>query len=263
MAFNAPDYTQYYNEANKKLEAYYQRLLDEEGGDVERVKRRLEEDYAKGIRISEEDYATGVRVTDQDYNREMRISGEDYSRGMLSAEEQYLADLKAQGMENTQEARVLEGNLLARGVSQGGLASQATGEMKSRQELRREAIDRALRKSEEDLTYGKERSQEISGIAQERSLEALGTGKERSQEDLSTTKLRGGEDVLSGWNKYQTQMAQEREEKALGIADSQYNREFSKRSAEESFKLAEESAKASRDAMNWQKEQAKQNEEIT
>lgn len=210
--FTVPNYQEYYDKANQDLEAYYQRLLTEELGDVERVKRRLEEDYAKGTRITTEDYV-----------REMAFGKETYG-----------ADIAGDQDTAKQESQGLETNLLQRGISQGGLSGEKTRELKSRQDLRREAIDRALRKSEEDLRYG----------------------KERSLEEASTTKLRGGEDVMSGWNKFQTEKAQEREEKALGLADNTYNREFEKRSTEASFKAQEDAQKLAEEQWNWTKSNA-------
>lgn len=210
MGFSVPNYEEYYTKANNDLEAYYQRLLSEEKGDVERVKRRLEEDYIKGNRITNEDYV-----------REMAYGQEVYG-GKVAEQQDY----------NTQESRGLQTNQLQRGISQGGVAEQQTGELADRQTLRREAMDRALRKSEQDLSYG----------------------KERALEDNSLTKVRGGEDVVSGWNKFQTAKAQEREEKAAGLADSAYNREFDKRSTEASFALQEKSQRLAEESFNWSKD---------
>ena len=211
-SFQAPDYASYYNEANKKLEAYYARILDEEGGDVERAKLRLEEDYTKGMRISQEDYDRGMRISDEEYQ----------------------ASTAEHKLNVQQEDRALEGDLLSRGISQGGVAGQKTGEMKSRQDLRREAIDRALRQSEEELYYG----------------------KERGEEELSTDKLRGGEDTDTSWRKRQNELAEQRETKASQMAGSAYDREFQKRSAEKSFALQEESAGLAREQFDWQKDNA-------
>lgn len=204
-SYSVPNYADYYNKANQALEAYYKRLLLEEQGDVERVKRRLEEDYAKGNRITMEDF---TRET-------------EYAQGQAGL------SIREQEQQNVGEDRANQENLLQRGVSLGGLADKQTGEVKDRQALRREAIDRALKKSEEDLKYG----------------------KERKLEETATTKLRGGEDVGAQFQRFQTEKSQEREEKALGLGESMYQRDLQKRQAEETLKANERALKLQEEAL--------------
>lgn len=201
-----PNYQQYYDTAYSSLQAYYQRLLTEEGGNVERVKRRLEEDYQRGNRITMEDFVTKT----------------------AQSQEEYGANTKQEALVRQQEDRSLEDNLLSRGVSMGGLADSKNAEQKSRQELRREAIDRALKNTQQELAYGKERSMEESAL----------------------TKLRGVEDVQSGWGSFQTRMGQEREEKALGLAEQSYQRDLQKRQAQEQSSLADRQLKLQEEALN-------------
>lgn len=205
--FDTPNYQQYYDQANQDLEAYYQRLLSEEQGDVERVKRRLEEDYTKGTRIANEDYVREIAY------------GQDVYGGQTAEQDAAF----------TKESRGLQTNQLQRGISQGGVAEEQGSELKSSQDLRREAIDRALQKSEEDLRYGKERTLEDTGL----------------------TKIRGGEDITSQWNKFQTAKAQEREEKAASLGESAYQREFQKRSTEASFKATEDAQALAEKQWDW------------
>ena len=47
---------EYAQEALEELRPYYERILKEEGGDVEKAKLRLEDDYKRGLRINREDY---------------------------------------------------------------------------------------------------------------------------------------------------------------------------------------------------------------
>lgn len=209
MAFTVPDYTSYYNAAQTKLNEYYQRILQEEEYDVERAKRRLDEDYKRGT----------------------RINLEDYERNIQFGRESYGASVKEQQLESESERRKLEGDMLSRGVSQGGLAEGQQARLKTRQDMRREAIDRALRKSEEDLKYGKER-----GLEQE-----------------TLTQRRGTEDVATQFAKFQLEKKQEREDKALGLAEADYQREFSKRSTEEGFRLQQEGLNISREGLNLAK----------
>lgn len=206
MALQIPNYQEYYQKAFDQLQAYYQRLLTEEGGNVERVKRRLEEDYQRGN----------------------RITLEDYTMKMNQASEGHQADTQQHQLTTVQEDRALQDNQLQRGISLGGLAGQQTGEQKSRQELRREAIDRALKNTQQELAYGKERDLEQSAL----------------------NKLRGGEDTESGWNSFKIKMGQEQEEKALSLAEQNYQRELQRKQAEEQAAQAEKSLKLQQDALN-------------
>lgn len=198
---------------------YYAAILAQEQGDVNKAIRRLEEDYSRGMRIPTEDY-----------ERKIRQSQEDYSRGMTTSREAYQASLAEQQATNLQEQRGLTGNLLQRGVSQGGLAGQLGGELKTRQDLRREAIDRALRKSEEELSLNKTRT-----------AEELGVGKTRAQEEASLNKLRGAEDVALGFSKFKLEKGQEQREKGLSLAEQAYNREFGRQSTEKGFEFSQQS----------------------
>jgi hypothetical protein len=197
MGFTVPDYTTYYQQAWDKLSAYYEKILAQEGGDVQRAKDRLLQDYNRGLRINTEDYQRNV----------------DFGR------ESYGASVKEQNLDAQSEQRKLEADMVRRGLSQGGVAEQEGTRLKSRQDLRREAIDRALKKSEEDLRFGKERGLEEETIKQRRGTEDLGTQ----------------------WDKFQTEKGQERQDKSTQLAESNYQREFAKRSTEEGFRLQNES----------------------
>lgn len=203
--FGIPSFRSYYEKANKALDAYYQRVLAEEYGDVDRAIARLREDYDRGVRITMEDYTTNLAYAQESAN---------------AARMEEAATAK-------KENRALTGNLLSRGVYEGGLAESQKGELQSAQDLRREAIDRALRKSETDL----------------------GFTKERGLEEATRTQKRGTEDTASNWQKFQTAKQMEREEKALGLAEVNYGREFSAVSTQKSFELAQEGLKLQREAM--------------
>lgn len=190
-------YQQYYDRAYKDLESYYARILQEESGDVERAKARLLEDYQRGN----------------------RITMEDYTRELATAEQGATAQTQELGFTTQGERRALETNVLQRGVSQGGIADQLYGRQKTSEELRQEAIDRALGKSRENLQYA----------------------KERSLEEGTITQKRGTEDVASAFSKFVTAKGQERQEKAAQLADSSYNRDFAEKQAKQNYDLARES----------------------
>lgn len=189
----------YLSDVDQVLKDYYANILALEGGDVEKAKRRLEEDYVQG----------------------KRVTMEDWTRGQEATKAEAAAGYRAEDQNVNAENRALEGNLLSRGVSQGGLATKLEGEQVDRQQLRREAIDRALKKGEEDLRYG----------------------KERNMEDITKTQTRGTEDLATNFAKFKLQQDQERKEKGLGLAESAYQRDFGKQSTEKSFQMQEESAK--------------------
>lgn len=231
MAFTAPDYTAIFNKVNDDLKKYYQNLLDIEKGDVDKAKQRLEKDYARGKRINLEDYAlesgfaqksakTSRRESEQQLQDVLQSLG--YQRESLSNQ-------------RTREERQLLGDLLSRGVSQGGLAEQKEDTLadrfarelgyigqqeksaKSKAELRREAIDRALQKTEQTLGYGKERGLEEEGLK----------------------KTRGLQDLETAFSKYKLQQQQEREEKAEQMATGRFQRKLGAEQAKESFRLQE------------------------
>lgn len=233
MAFTTPDYQTFYTQANDKLAAYYTRILAEEQGDVERAKRRIDEDYTRGVRIPTEDYVRNVAFAQETAGAARKE--EDVGRKYDVAA--YQQALQQDQMVGDEEGKALETNLAQRGLSLGGLRDKKFEELskqqglrkegintgfnseQDRRSLRREAIDRALKKSEEDLKFQKERGLEEETIKQRR----------------------GTEDVATGWAKFQTEKTQERGDKALGLAEQTYNREFGKRSTEESFRLQNES----------------------
>lgn len=68
-------------------------------------------------------------------------------------------------------------------------------------------------------------------------------------EEQTVTQRRGAEDVASQFGKFVTEKQQERQEKALGLAEQKYQREFGAKSAAESFRLQQEGLDISRRAI--------------
>jgi hypothetical protein len=231
MAFKAPDYTSIFNSVNKDLKEYYSKLLEIEKGDVDKAKRRLEEDYARGKRINLEDYALEKGFATKSAEASRRESEQQLEDVLQSLGYQR----ETLGTQRQREERQLLGDLLSRGISQGGLAEQKEQSLadrfqrelgylgkqeesaKSKSELRREAIDRALQKTEKTLEYGKERGLEEEGL----------------------TKTRGLEDLETSFAKYKLQQQQEREEKAEQMASGRFQRKLGAKQAKESFRLQE------------------------
>lgn len=276
MAFTVPNYQQYLDDIlqartpqGQLLNEYYKSILDAEKGDLNRALRRLDEDYARGSRINVEDYDRNKAFSEASAaasQREVQTEATDASRRYYSAiaqqgledrgqTEQLQRALGFKGLDDEDARRQLGGNLSSRGVAIGGVGDQERGRLEKRialgerelyepyklgqersrlqkeevtggymteqerQRLRREAIDRALSKSQEDLRYG----------------------KERGLEEESIKKLRGQEDLPAAYAKTERQITQEKQDKALSLAEANYQREFGKRSTEEGFRLQQES----------------------
>lgn len=157
-------FEEYETEALEELRPYYERILKEEGGDVEKAKLRLEEDYKRGIRINREDYE--------------KAKG-NYGPPMYQGEtaQQYYNRTKGMYGTNPDEGIALLENLAKRGILQSGIAKVDSSKLATAQQRRQEAIDAALKRYEEE-----------SGIKRERSLEDIGTEWERRQFALGEEK---------------------------------------------------------------------------
>ena len=150
--------------ALEELRPYYERILKEEGGDVERAKLRIGEDYDRGVRISREDYETakagyGPQIkpgeTIQDYyNRAKTEYGTFPQEGIAKLDE-----------------------LMKRGVLTSGIAKTDTAKMATSQQRRQEAIKRATG-----------RYVEGAGIQKGRGLEDIATAWDRRQFELGEEK---------------------------------------------------------------------------
>lgn len=187
----------YLGKSYSALDAYYKQLLDQENGDVNRAIERLKSDYTRGL----------------------RINTEDYSRNQAFGQESANASYKEEAMNSESENRKLEADMIKRGISVGGVAQQQQGMLKDRQQLRREAIDRALKKSNEDLKYSYERGNEEEGLKQGRGIE-----------DLASEAL-----------KFKTDKGQERVDKAQQLAEADYGREFNRQATEKGFDFSQQS----------------------
>lgn len=134
--------------ALEELRPYYERILSEEQGDVERAKRRIEEDYARGARYREEDLAS-----------------EEAAFGLTFPKEknQLLENLNKRGLVPT--------------AQRGGLGSQDITNLQQSQDLRREAVTRALSRQGEEAGLTRARSREELDIALGRKEFELGEEK--------------------------------------------------------------------------------------
>lgn len=153
------DYPKAEAEALKELEPYYKQKLAEAQGDVDRAKRLIEEDYARGIRTRTEDTEV-ERRQDQ----------------MLAREE----NLDTQGSLNNRG--VLFGQITDPNSSKApySLFAQENflNPLSEKQALRRQAIERAL-----------SRQNEVAGIERKRGIEEQDIAFPRFQRALEQEKL--------------------------------------------------------------------------
>lgn len=156
------DWNQAEQDALAKLTPYYQTLLDKAGGDVEIAKRIMAEDYQTGMRRGQEDFNT----QNEAYNRQF-----------------------------PQETNQLMTNLNSRGVLQSTIRNEDTANLTADQLARREAIQRALA---------------------------------RTGENLGTTQARGLESTNRTFDQYKLDQEQQKRQEAADMANMTYNRDQSR-----------------------------------
>lgn len=140
--------------ALEELRPYYERILKEEGGDVERAKRRLDEDYQRGVRVARED---------------TNIQRKQLTDVTIPQEKQNLQEsLIKRGLMNTETVN---------GMATGGVPSQLQNKLADDQRRRQEAIERAL-----------SRYEDTEGIRKGRAFEDIGTEWDRRQFALGEEK---------------------------------------------------------------------------
>ena len=155
--------------ALEELKPYYERILKEEGGDVERAKLRIEQDYERGVRISREDYE--VAKAEQGTAVQPGETIQDYYN---KTKDEYGA-FPQEGIAQLDE-------LMRSGVLSSGIATTDTKNMATSQQRRQEAIKRATG-----------RYVEQAGIQRGRGLEDITTAWDRRQFELDEErKERGG-----------------------------------------------------------------------
>jgi len=188
------------SDAMTQLTPYYEQKLKEAGGDVERAKRLIEEDYKVGKRIASEDYATTVQQAEED---------------TATAQQTF-------NLDKAEELRDVTGKLNQRGVLTGQIPLGSTqsaapvsgyaqdwylNPMGQRQNLRQLAIERAL-----------QRQKEAAGLQQVRSNEALDLSRQRGIEE---------QDVQ--YPRTQRALEEEKREKAINqMVPMKYEEEYSK-----------------------------------
>lgn len=195
------DWTQADQDALDKLAPYYSHLLDIHNGDVNLAKNRLEEDYQSGLRQATETQQRENTYGQQDYQTQMQ----------------------QEDIQNEQDLRDTRGKLNNQGVlvgqispdQQGGSNAPVSGfaeqyylsPMSQQQQLRKQAIDRAL----------------------QRQREVTNSNFANTQQQLATTKQRGIENTERADTLYKENLNQEKQDKAINqMAPLQYQQEYQK-----------------------------------
>ena len=150
--------------ALEELKPYYERLLKEEGGDIEKAKARLLEDYERGVRINTEQAETNL---------------EGFGPEMQQGESTQSYYNRAKGEYGTfpEESIALAQNMNKRGILYSGIANTEASKLATSQQRRQEAINNALKNYVEE-----------AGITKERGIQDLATEWERRQWELDQQK---------------------------------------------------------------------------
>ena len=184
--------------ALEQLTPYYEEKLKRAGGDVERAKRLIEEDYTRGVRYSKE----------------------DLTRENIQGEENAATAFKTLGLDVAEENRNLQGSLNQRNVLLGTIPQGDTGSaapmgeyakswfinpQTERQDLRKLAIERALK----------------------RQKEVAGTTATREQEGLTTQRARGIEEQYLEYTKFERELNKTNEQEAFNVlAPNIFNQKY-------------------------------------
>lgn len=148
------NYDQAEQEARAKLEPYYKQKLDEAGGDIEKAKKLIEDDYTAGVRFRAEEQTSQLA---QD-----TLAAKDESRNLLDT-------LNKRGVLFSETP---PGSTDA-AMPYSGLAQQELGTMGEKQVLRKQAIERAIA-----------RQSEVAGFDRRRQLEQPSMDLSRIQRNL-------------------------------------------------------------------------------
>lgn len=195
-------------DALKELAPYYQKLLDMYGGNVALAKQRLDEDYAKGLRIQTE-------ATDwtKEGNQEIRKE-----RARL-----YKVALKRIDQEANSRG------IYKSGIRTENILSREADEKYALRGLEREdiALDKALQdyKTDQDVTY--RRGAEELGYVNPKEM-SFDSQYQPNQAGFVAPNNATLSNYKSGPAQYATTLDQEKKEKAIGMAQSRESRAYSK-----------------------------------
>lgn len=198
------------DQAYKELAPYYERILSEAKGDVELAKKRLQEDYDRGVRLKTEDVATAIKYATEDTT---------LNKGELSDKLKYAKDT-LQYLDNTQfplARAVLDQTYNRRGLFNSGLRTVGQENLGKEQALTREGQVLSIKGTENDITR---QDTALTRTTDQQNLELL-----RQKEAGGITLTRAEEDAKIQLERKQQELEQRRRQEAIGIASSKLSRE--------------------------------------
>jgi len=183
------DYNAIEKQALAELTEYYTKILEDVGWDINKARERLEEDYRRGLRTRREDAAVSLKtLLGQTFPQEQRALLDELNRrGLLTT---VLPEREAPTPYTLPTGETITPTPVTT-ARFGGVAGAEIERGRTAQTARREAIERALRRAEEE-----------SGIERTRRLEDIAKSEERRRRELE----------------------QEKREKATALAASRYER---------------------------------------
>lgn len=193
------------DQAYSELSPYYERLLSETKGDLELAKKRLKEDYDRGVRLKTEDVATAIKYATEDTTLNKAELGDrlKYAKDTL----QYL--------DNTQfplARAVLDQTYNRRGLFNSGLRGVGRGNLAQEQALTREGQVNTIKSTENDITR---QDTALTRTTDQNNLELL-----RLKEEGGIKLTRAEEDAKIALERKEQELEQQRRLEAVGIAQS-------------------------------------------
>ena len=160
------DWGQSEKDALEKLRPYYEEVMAEAEGDVDRAKKIMEEDYTTGKRTRAEDIVS---------SRQAQGANEKQQK------QDFLTTMNQRGL-------LFGGSGSGGRGAASGFAQRAYTPTSDKQTLRRQAIERALTRSEDIATKQKSRGFEAADIELKRRLRDMEEEKRKRASEMATLK---------------------------------------------------------------------------
>lgn len=201
------------DKAYEELAPYYTRLLEESGGDAEKAKKRLQEDYERGVRLKTDDVARAIRYATEDKT----LSDTELQPRLAIAEEtlKYLDNVKF-----PLARQILDETYNRRGLFKSGLIQKGQADLGTEQALERSQQELTITGAKNDITRNER------GLA--RTTETQQEELKRTTEGGAITVSRGKEDIDTALERKKKELEEARRREAIGIASSQLNREVAR-----------------------------------
>lgn len=210
VGLSAEDISRMEDQAYRELEPYYKRVLEEANYDVELAKKRMQEDYDRGVRLKTDDVADAIRYATEDtgFAKEANADRLALAKDTL----RYLDNVKF-----PVARRMLDTTYNSRGIFKSGLYGQGVAEQQQEQALER--------KGQTTDIAGYERQNTILDTTLARTKEEEQEGLTNYIEEAGITKTRGTEDAELALKRRQAELERQRRLEAVQMAQSRAARE--------------------------------------